>query len=321
MDAFKTFGGYIVGSWIASVLYGAALSQAIRYFRDFPNDTLLRKGTVVTALVFGLVALIADYGNAYIPLVSHWGDPAGLQSVYWSIPTYGSFNTAIGVVVNSFLITRFWSLSKNIFVTVILSLLVALSLVSSLIGNIMLGMSAQKISSNTIRTMGTIWSISLAACDVSIAAALVWKLQGMKSSFKTTNNLIQRLILGAVQTGATTAVLALFLLTFFLVNPANSLAPLFACTIGPCYLHTLFLNFNSRRTGTTSGATRTTSDTRHNINNTIVMDGIQVHRTAIVTMDPPDEARSRHMDVESVGKTDVDADSYGSQKVRVAGFD
>ncbi|KAJ7056496.1 hypothetical protein C8F01DRAFT_370708 [Mycena amicta] len=318
MDSFNTFGGYIVGSWVASVLYGAALSQAVRYFSDFPNDTWLRKGTVTAALILALVALIADFGNAYIPLVIHWGDAAGLASVYWSIPTYGTFNTATGVVVNSYLITRFWSLSKNIFVTIILSLLVALSLVSSLIGNIMLGMSTQKISSNTIRTMGTVWAISLATCDVAIAAALVWKLKGMKSSFKTTNNLIQRLIFGAVQTGATTALLALLLLTFFLINPANSLAPLFVCILGPCYLHTLFLNFNSRRTGTTSGATRTTSDSRHN---QIVMDGIKVHRTAIVTMDPPDEARSRRMDIESVGKTDADADSYGGQKVRVTSFD
>ncbi|KAF7326040.1 hypothetical protein MKEN_00454900 [Mycena kentingensis (nom. inval.)] len=220
------------------------------------------------------------------------------------------------------------ALSKNIYITIFLSLLVLLSLVSSLIGNILLQMSTQ-ISSNTIRLLGTVWSISLAACDVFIAAALIWQLSKMKTTFKDTQSLIQRLIIGAIQTGATTTTLALFLLTFFLVNPSNSLAALFVCAIGPCYLHTLFINFNSRRaTGATrSGATRTTSDTRPNINNvnTIIMDGIQVHRTAIVTRDPPgpgNGGRRDEMGMESSSdnKPDPDDHAFASGKVRVGAY-
>ncbi|KAF7310039.1 hypothetical protein MIND_00376900 [Mycena indigotica] len=338
MDAFHTFGGYLVGSWIASLLYGSALIQAVRYFSGFPDDTWLRKGTVILALVFGLVALIADYGNVYIPLVLYWGNTSGPTKIYWSIPTYGPFNAAVGVVVNTYLITRFWSLSKNIIITIILSVLVLLSAsYSDPCREHHAGDHRGYFSRGSLIDLRR-WSLSLtirdrAQCepeelfgpshsllvstdiDVAIAAALVWKLKKMKSAFKSTNGLIHRLIIGAVQTGATTAALALLLLAFFLLNPTNSVSSMFLSTLGPCYLHTLFINFNSRRAANgTSGASRTTSDSRPHIN-TILVDGIQVHRTAIVTMDPPEvdnNGRSRRIDIESVG---VDGDSYSGQKV------
>ncbi|KAF7310070.1 hypothetical protein MIND_00380200 [Mycena indigotica] len=316
MEAFRTFGGYVVGSWVASILYGAALVQTVRYFHNFPDDHWLRKAIVTFAMLFGLVALIGDYSNVYLMLVTFWGDAGPKPS--WTRPVYGTLNGTIGILVNAYLISRIWVLTKNIFIAVFLSTVVVLSLVMLLVGNILVGTTSDLTTprGQLAHTAMKIWAISFTFLDFAISGILVMKLRSMKSSFQSTNNMIHCLIVGAVRTGLTTALITLFLLAFFLVDSSTSVPPMFHSMLGPASLHTLFANLLSRRLNSSgpSGASRTTSDSRPNMNNTIMMDGIQVHRTAIVTIDPPEDVGlSTRMDIESVGKED--AESYSGQKV------
>lgn len=80
----------LIGSWLASILYGLVLIQLFRYFRMYPNDAPLRKGIVASSMLFCTAALVADYANVYLvsldlfnyscvvemfsqPTVSFWG--------------------------------------------------------------------------------------------------------------------------------------------------------------------------------------------------------------------------------------------------------
>ncbi|KAJ7064352.1 hypothetical protein C8F01DRAFT_1250596 [Mycena amicta] len=312
MGAFDdAFGALLVGTWIASLLFGSALSQAVRYYRTVPSDTWPRQGLVAVSVLFCTVALVGDYANAYLPMVTYWGNVEAVQRSYWPLPVYGLFNSSVGLIVDSYLISRFYSLSKNLFISLLLGLLVLTSITASFTTCIMLQLSNSIAERDKVKVSGVIWTTTMAVSDVAIAVALVWKLQGMRTTFKETNSLIHRLTMVAVQTGATTSVVAILLMITYLVNPTSNVPTLFCYQLGPCYLHTLLYNVNLKRDLRSRSGTRTTSATR---NNNILMEGIHVHRTAIVTGEGPHsdlaQQRSKINEVGINGRQDLDVESF-----------
>ncbi|KAJ7054299.1 hypothetical protein C8F01DRAFT_1164732, partial [Mycena amicta] len=312
MGAFDdAFGALLIGTWIASLLFGSALSQAVRYYRTAPSDTWPRRGLVAVSLLFCTVALVGDYANAYLPLVTYWGNFDAVQRSYWPLPVYGLFNSSVGLIVDSYLISRFYSLSKNLSISLLLGLLVLTSITASFTTCIMLQLSNSIAERDKVKVSGVIWTTSMAISDVAIAVALIWKLQGIKTTFKETNSLIQRLTMVAVQTGATTSIIAILLMITYLIKPTSNVPTLFCYQLGPCYLHTLLYNVNLRRDLRSRSGTRTTSG--HTRNNNILMEGVHVHRT-IVTGGVPDsdlvQQRSKINEVGINGRQDQDVVSF-----------
>ncbi|KAJ7088536.1 hypothetical protein C8R43DRAFT_1050693 [Mycena crocata] len=323
MSAFDDpFGTILVGTWLASLLYGIAVSQAVQYFKAFPNDSLARKGLVYASLFFCLVALVGDYADVYLPTVTFWGNFEAIQTQYWPSPLYVTANSFVGTIVNSFLIFRFYSLSKNLWMTLILGLLTLLALAGALLVAIMLTIFSHYSERSRGTTPTLIWIIASAAADVSIATALIWKLQGMKTTFKETNTMIHRIMLRAIQSGATTSVATLLIIITYLRKNDSNLPTLFCFLLGPLYVLTLLYNFNLRQQHNHAGNSGTiiTSETR---GNNIIMDGIQVHRTAVVTMDPT-ESEQAHRRAEEEGsmhmKQDPDVEAFSGQKIRVTHY-
>ncbi|KAJ7182333.1 hypothetical protein C8R43DRAFT_1115973 [Mycena crocata] len=143
------------------------------------------------------------------------------------------------------------------------------------------------------------------------------------------NAQIQRLVIGIIQTGTATSVIAISVIVAYYIGMNESNAPTaFHYLIGPVYMLTLLYNYNLRKQDGASDTSRSgmgrTTDSRHNGTN-ICMDGIQVHRTAIVSMDPPDGNAPAGIETtisynDSKVKEDDDNPSFGAKRVRVAGF-
>ncbi|KAJ7149201.1 hypothetical protein C8R43DRAFT_1007463 [Mycena crocata] len=299
MGAFDDpFGTILIGTWLASLLYGIAVAQAVRYFKAFPNDSLARKGLVYASLLFCLVALVGDYADVYLPTVTFWGN---LEAIQTQSPLYVTANSFVGTIVNSYLIYRFYSLSKSLWMTLILGLLTLLALSGALLVAIMLTIFSHYSERSKGTTPTLIWIIASAAADVSIATALIWRLQGMKTTFKETNTLIHRIMLRSIQSGATTSVATLLIIVTYLRKKDSNLPTLFCFQLGPLYVLTLLYNFNLRQQHN-DGTIITASETR---GNNIMMDGI---RECI------NEERSMQM------KQDPDLESLSGQKIRVGHF-
>ncbi|KAJ7831020.1 hypothetical protein B0H14DRAFT_1188199 [Mycena olivaceomarginata] len=317
------FGALLLGSWLASILFGLVVAQAFRYFTMFPEDPWSRKGLVILVLTLSVLALIGDYANTYLPTVTYWGDLEAIQKVYWPLPLYSIANTVLAFIVDCYLIHRFYTLSKNIFATLFLYALILLALSGYLMGVIPLLTGSGNLADRDRAKIGAMINfITIVVCDILIAAGLIWKLRSMRSNFAHTNSFMNRVMIGAIQTGSATSVCSILLLVTFLNDPESNVATFFIFQFAPLYSLTLLLNFNIRRSSGLSGTSRSkTSESRGgNNNNNIIMDGIQVHRTAIVTMDPTDselEAARRRMDEENGIKQDPDAESLGARKVQL----
>ncbi|KAK7029849.1 hypothetical protein R3P38DRAFT_3513084 [Favolaschia claudopus] len=337
MGLDDVFGALLLGSWAASILFGLVLAEAFKYFTAFPNDPWSRKGLVILCLAMTVAALAGDYANTYLPTVTYWGklrrilfmlpltithaftgNTEALAKVYWPLPLYSIMNTLLSNIVDCYLIYRFYSLSKNIFATLFLYALVLLAFAGYLMGFIPLVRGSFSLADRENSRIGAMINfITLSVCDILIAAGLIWKLNSMKSNFAHTNTFIKRVMIGAIQTGSLTSITAILLLITFLNNPQSNIPTFFIFLFAPLYTLTLLMNFNVRRAPGTSGTSKT-SESRGNGNNNIIMDGIQVHRTAIVTMDPTDselEAQRRRMDEE--GKQEFDDESLSARKVQL----
>ncbi|KAJ7677054.1 hypothetical protein DFH06DRAFT_617633 [Mycena polygramma] len=285
----QTLGMLLVGTWIASVLCGIVLVEAFKYFALFPNDSWKRKGLVLLLLTLCVAAMIGEYGTTYYPTVTYWGELEVLGKIFWTLPLESFANSISGIIVDCYLIYRFYMLSKNIWATLFLCALLLVALGGYFIVFFLL-VTRQIIKYQSMETKGAIiYSIAQAVVDVLIAVGLIWKLRSMKSSFKRTNTFLNRVMVGALRTGSITALCAILVLAIFLHNKSSVLSTLFSFQLAPLYTLTLLFNFNLRRKYVQPLTIPKTSEIGNGIfNTTLLLSGIHIHRTAIVAMDPID---------------------------------
>ncbi|KAJ6484640.1 hypothetical protein C8R45DRAFT_998875 [Mycena sanguinolenta] len=279
------FGSILISSWLASMLYGVVIYKTWEYVIWYPKELYRSKVLLLCCIVSSSLAMIAQFSNVYYPTVTFWGNTVAVQAQYWPIPVYVIANSVTGTMVNSFLIHRFYRLSRNTWVTLFLVCCVLLGLAGSvMVGVIEISIDVSQREKAVVAAL--IWTTSTASADIFIALALIWKLVSMRTSFESTNSLIQRLVIGAVQTGSTTSMCAVATMVSYYIGKNDSNVPTAVhYLIGPFYMLTLLYNLTFKPdgvSGTFSGSCSTDTSTN------ICMAGIQINHTAIVSMDPPD---------------------------------
>ncbi|KAJ6506312.1 hypothetical protein C8R47DRAFT_1315790 [Mycena vitilis] len=313
-------GALLLATWLASILFGIVLVEAYKYFSTFPDDSWYRKGLVVLMLTLCGLALVGEYGTTYLPAVTYWGDIEGLRTVFWTTPVAQFANGIAAAIVDFFLIYRFYSLSKNLWITLIFSAMNLLAFAGSLIVLILL--PHRSITDRPTLTIGAIIAFTATSVvDVLIALGLIWKLRGMKSNFAQTNTFLKRIMVGAIRTGSVTALCSILDLAAFLNNKDTDVSTAFSYQFAPLYTLTLLFNFNLRRTaGMRSGTSKTES--RNGNTNTLHMNGIQVHRTVNVQMDPVtsvgDATARRLDDLEEIKHHSSDVESLSARNLDIS---
>ncbi|KAJ7793042.1 hypothetical protein B0H14DRAFT_3498576 [Mycena olivaceomarginata] len=261
-----SLGSMLIGSCLSSVLYGVVITQAYEYFSVYPTDGMYRKGLALSTLFFCTVNQVADYANVYMPMVTFWGNTAKVQNQYWPVSLLVTTSTFVGVLVNSFLIRRFY---------------LFLLLITGFAGSFMVAIAIQQFSLYTLRdkakTAVLIWTISTAATDIGIAGALIWQLLSMKSycSVGDTRSFISRMIIRTVQTGSTTSVVAIITLGLYLHKNDSNMPTACSFLVAPFYALTLLVNLNLRQRDTISVSGRSISQ-----GNSIRISEIHFHHTA-----------------------------------------
>ncbi|KAJ7903100.1 hypothetical protein B0H13DRAFT_2025890 [Mycena leptocephala] len=252
-------GALLVGTWANSVLYTVEVIQAAYYYRHFKHDNWKLKLLVSSAIAIDSVSMIANYASVYLYTITHWGP----------YPLYLFSTGVVAALAQSFLTARYWSLTKNKFITL---------------------------------TLFLIWLIAEAVTDISIASALLWEFRKAKSSFKETRSLLNRLVAQTIQTGTAGASIALAVLITLPLSVPGSHIPVptgIAYCLGRVYCITMLANLNRRKTrngwsgkSTSSGANPETRGERRNQERSEGGDdygGIHVHRSAVVHIDTPQE--------------------------------
>ncbi|KAF7304135.1 hypothetical protein MIND_00645100 [Mycena indigotica] len=255
------FAPVLVGSWLNVIVYTLELLLAYQYYWNKKHSSPGANSTVVrwivgVALFVDTLGTLAVFAYAYLFLVAHWGEPAFLARNPWPGSIHAITSGIGSVIVHWYLTWRYWNLSRNYVVSVALCLAALTSTAGAFAAGIGAAMRDAVVERDRIIPLCMVWLIAAVVTDIGIAAALVLPLRSYKSAFARTQSVIQRLIVGAIQTGSVTAVMAVVTLTTFVVWPRTSisLAPWFL--LGRLYGCTLLFNLVARRPGSAGGTTQ-----------------------------------------------------------------
>ncbi|KAJ7030719.1 hypothetical protein C8F04DRAFT_1397701 [Mycena alexandri] len=307
------FGCALMGTWFASILSGA-----YDYFHQSPNDGPLRKGLVAALVILCCTSLVGEYAEIYLPAVTYWGDLAALATEIWASPFLTISNATAGLIVNAYLIHRFYNVSKNILVALLLSLLNLFSFVMAFLPPLMYGGVGHIRTLEDVQKvvpLAIVWTIACAVTDIAIAISLVWTLRGMRTTFKDTDRLLRRVMVISVRNGCTTSLASTGAMLGTIILPYSTIAEIFLYMLAPLYLLSLLSNFSLR--GSTKSGSRTWSSSRNNHTAaSIIINGIQVRHTTVTAGDPT----ASEVEMAAIKGQENDGSVHQKQDPRADGF-
>ncbi|KAJ7861020.1 hypothetical protein B0H14DRAFT_3445747 [Mycena olivaceomarginata] len=239
-------GALLIGTWVSSLLYMAELFQAVYYFRHFKHDDWKLKTQVTVTFTIDTVSTFADCACVYLYTITHAGDPVYLATQHWPIALYIVTTAIVAVLVQSFLVERYWRFTKSIIITLFLGLLITAACGGALTCLVVVAFFPAFKDRGKLKIPGTIWLVNQAVADLSIAAALLWELRKVKSDFKETRSMLKRLAARTIQTGTVSATVAAIALTTYLLNNESNVTVGIGFCIGRVYVLTMLSNLNFR---------------------------------------------------------------------------
>ncbi|KAJ7689578.1 hypothetical protein B0H17DRAFT_983555 [Mycena rosella] len=289
----KVIGALMIGTLVNSMVYMLEILEVIKYYKRFPKDSKTIKTCIFTLVLLDTTCTFSEWACIYLYGVLHWGDLSYLGYQNLVIPIYIYTSGIIGLIVQNFLISRYYKLTKRRAVCAILVVMSMTAEAGSLWCATQLSIVTDYAHRNVAIYSAILWLASSAATDISIASALVLQLYSVTSSFRETRSLIRRLIFNTIQTGSFTTAVAICVLVSYLIDTNVNICVGFGFTLGRLYTLTMLFNLNNRRISKNDGESGSTRNNNTPIGADISLHGITVHRTAIVHIDD-EQAPSHH---------------------------
>ncbi|KAF7341398.1 hypothetical protein MVEN_01876600 [Mycena venus] len=308
MDAIT--GALLIGTWVSSLLYTAELHQAMYYYRHFERDNWRLKTLVWVAFFIDTVGLLDNYVRVYLYTITHAGDPTYLLNQNLSSPVSVFTNAAVAIVVQTFLVTRYWKFSHKHFIALFLCLLILAGFGGSFTCGIMVVLFPSYKDRFKLEIPVILWLVTEAVADLGIAAALLWEFLRTRSTSNETRNVLNGLVTVTLQTGTATAVVALAAVIGFLLNQESNICVGFTLCLGKTYMLSMLSNLNIRKSArvwnpsTSKAATSTTLSTsvafaQPGTGMDTNLSGLYAHRTTTVHIESQQERHPGSITIKS----------------------
>ncbi|KAJ6550996.1 hypothetical protein DFH09DRAFT_603649 [Mycena vulgaris] len=227
----------------------AELIQVRYYFRHFKHDDWKLKTLVSVAFLLDTVSTVADYACVYLYTITHASDPGYLADQHWPIPLFIFTTAVIAVLVQSFLVVRYWWFTRNILVTLLNSFLSIATFGGAFACGVIIAMFPAFKERGKVKIPAMIWLVTEAVADLSIAAALLWELRKARPTLADTRSVLDRLVALTIRTGTATATLAVATLIAYLLKEETTISTGIIYMLGRVYVLSMLANLNIRRLG------------------------------------------------------------------------
>ncbi|KAH8834971.1 hypothetical protein DL96DRAFT_1701980 [Flagelloscypha sp. PMI_526] len=229
-----TLGAQAIAFGVSCVLFGILSIQVLLYFRAFSDDAGWVRMVVVLVWILEFVDQYFITKSTYYYTVSMWGNLAGLvvdkplcesfRSIRWpclylAVQLQQTFGTIVGTIVKTVFTIRIWRFSnRNYFVT---GLNAAVILVQFALGMVY---TKRAFDENTFLNIGNLKNTANealavgAAADFLVAVTLTWYFSQLKTGYTESDNLVNKLILYGLGTGAISGFLSLLTLVLYNVR-------------------------------------------------------------------------------------------------------
>lgn len=245
-DYDLTVGTLLIGIFFNTYLYGLVSYQFAAYHRAGYDD-----GKLVKLMILFLFLLDTFHSGAVIYMawyyvVTNYNNPDVLSIELWPY-MFTPIGTALSALLTqTFLAVRIWRFGRS---RILIGIIGALAVPCFVLG-MACGIKAWNIKYMaqmvSITNLATAWLVSQVTVDTIVTVSMTYMLSKSRTGFQKTDNVINRLIRGAVQTGLFAGIFSLGDMITFLLWPETNLYGMFAIPIGRIYTNTLLDTLLSR---------------------------------------------------------------------------
>jgi hypothetical protein len=304
----NTIGAVIVGWGVSSLLFGILCIQVTAYYMRYTNDSSYYKILVLSLWVLEALhqAFVGHIAWYYIV------DNAGsllvlLNPPIWTLCVQILLGAIVGLIVKTCFGLRVWKFSRGNYLVTGLILGMALAQFVMAVLFTIRSFHLRVGQANQIKTLATTALALGVATDILTAAALSYFLHKMRTGYKKSDTLINRLIIYSVNTGTLTSVFSVAVLVAYNTMPDNLIFIALYFTLSKLYANSCLATLNTRRFVRGRG-----TDREEMTIPTFVMVAKTIHRS-------PEQYSQRDLErMEEPECEDDSDDSVDRQKVSVA---
>ncbi|KAI0325099.1 hypothetical protein GY45DRAFT_1375029 [Cubamyces sp. BRFM 1775] len=244
----NTFGAVLLGTCFGLILYGLTSHQTYRYFRLYPNDVPIIKALVIVLMSLETFHTALCIHMCYYYLTTNYFNPLALLSGVWSLRLLPVVTGTVIFVCHGFYARRVYLIGGLYRPLVVV------------IAGFMLGELAFVIAATTESFVQATfaawerytWLISAGfgcavGADLVLTTSLILVLHRSRTGFKSTDSMIDILIIYTINTGLLTGIFSLLSLIFAVVEPSNLIYVALNMVSTRSYANSVLAVLNSRR--------------------------------------------------------------------------
>ncbi|KAA1476147.1 hypothetical protein DENSPDRAFT_843047 [Dentipellis sp. KUC8613] len=241
-----TLGSIEIGVLISSILFGVTTVQLYLYYQGKFKDLWWTRGLVWLIWLTELLHTVFFWIYLYRVTVTYYGDPTHLVESHWTLNVSSFFDGLIGGSVQAYFAFRVYRFSQNL-PLLLLSWAVSLVQFSGALATTIIGQHT------TLPFFAAhyewIVTMTLSLCvfvDIINTVGLCYFLWTRKSGLRSTNEIVEKLIIWTVETGLVTTVAALLMLITSRALPDTSVWICISVFYAKLYSNSLLASLNGR---------------------------------------------------------------------------
>ncbi|KAK0200916.1 hypothetical protein DFS33DRAFT_1089265 [Desarmillaria ectypa] len=193
-------------------MYASQVALSIYYLRRFLMTRWLRYWILASLVIDGACSIVVLV-DTYECLVDN---PGSYEALRWTLPIIFLFTYASASITQAFFCYRYWTISRNKWITGFIAFIIPVNMLFSLSFVIKLLLRPKEMTIGLPLMILVICAVT----DITIAVSLVWTCWRIESPYATTRNLLRRVMVQSLACGFTTVIFTI-LMTIFLPTVYN----------------------------------------------------------------------------------------------------
>ncbi|KAG2009428.1 hypothetical protein CC2G_012367 [Coprinopsis cinerea AmutBmut pab1-1] len=249
MSAQLNLSFILIGSYLTVGIFALETAMLTHYLhcKRTKSDPRYIKYAVLFVYAMDVVGLVGGCALVYVYTFSNWGDATSEDGVlHWPFPITVITTALNAIVVQCFMIGRYWKFSRMKIITAIL-LALAFSSLFATISALVLSFVYKRLDQRTKHIAAVLVSMILAvATDISIAGCLIHKLWNARIHSRETRSLVKRVTTLAITAGCAPAINSIAVLIGIAAFPDSLISTSFSLPLGSIYACTMIYTLNRR---------------------------------------------------------------------------
>ncbi|KAJ7070226.1 hypothetical protein B0H15DRAFT_119664 [Mycena belliarum] len=244
----NTFGLWLAALLFASILLGMALLQVYLYFYWYHNDSWGIKATVITITALEITQSGLFYSSLYVVLIDGFGNFPGLDVIPWQSVGQLFFLYLATFVAQAYFSYLIYKLQKDKILFPIVIFFLSVAGLGAGIAQTVLSIKVKHFSElpSTSATSNAQAALAL-ACDILITVGLCGRLNSSRTGVQSTNEMLNFVIMTAINRGILTMVTAALNIILFLTQPGTFYFMLVLLLSGKFYMNSMLAMLNTRK--------------------------------------------------------------------------